>query len=160
MVRAKAASNLACVVAGNNTMAAMDLVRALGKASISCAIVTGTWKPACYSRHVKKVIIQQALAIDGKLRALSEFATAQAIKPVLFYEDDENLFFISKHRAHLSTLFHLSIADHNFILDLLDKARFLKLAKHFDLPVPTSHVLKQSTMTEGPELAIDFPAII
>ena len=60
---------------------------------------------------------------------------SQSEQPVLFYEQDEHLQFISRHRERLARAFRFVIADATLVEDLLDKGRFAALAKQHGLPV-------------------------
>jgi predicted ATP-grasp superfamily ATP-dependent carboligase len=130
-------ASLACV------MGDMDLVRPLGLAGIPCVVVAPPGSPQTCSRFVRGVIpCHDDTPDDVLLDALLRFAATQPEPPVLCIQDDARLLMASRHRARLSGAFRLALAEPELIEDLLDKARFARLADRLGLPVPPTRRIR------------------
>ena len=152
---ASASGPMACV------MGDMDLLQPIGTSGIRCAVVTHAGVPSLYSRHVRTRLCWEDFAEneDKLLGRLLQFARAQNEPPVLFFQDDAQLLFVSRHRDRLAQAFRFVLADVELIETLLDKARFQKLAERMDLPVPpTRHF--HPVAAEPDDLELDFPVVI
>lgn len=84
---------MACVMGG------MDLVRPLGMAGIRCAVVAEAGSAPLYSRFVDVAMLHAEFWSDAPalLETLLQFATTQSEQPTLFYEQDSQLLFVSRH---------------------------------------------------------------
>jgi D-aspartate ligase len=143
---------LACVM-GN-----LDLVRPLGLAGIRCVTVAPSRHPVHFSRFVVGSIdSDRPRLVDRLLR----FGRAQPAKPVLFYESDDDLEFISTHRDVLARTFRFLLPAPELLRRLLDKEAFLALAAGLGLPVPRAEVLSPNS-DEPPdaEHAPRFPLVL
>ena len=67
---------------------------------------------------------------------LVQFGSSQAEPPVLFFDQDGYVQFVSRFRVRLGTAFRFTIPDAALIDDLVDKSRFHVLAERLALPVP------------------------
>lgn len=146
---------LACV------MGDMDLLAPLAAAGIRCAVMTRPGVPSLYSRHTEARLHWDDAAPDGEapLAALLDFAKAQSEPPVLFYEEDAQLLFVSRYREHLATALRFVVADATLVEDLVDKARFRALAQRHGLPVPAAcHFHPAAAEPEDVELR--FPIVV
>ncbi|MGY1745247.1 carboxylate--amine ligase [Blastococcus sp. SYSU D00695] len=77
----------------------------------------------------------------------------------LFYEEDEDLLFVSRHRVELAGGLRFVVPDADLVEKLADKAAFQELAGRLDLPVPPTAVLDLSgALPES--LDMDFPVIV
>ncbi len=143
---------LACVM-GN-----LDLVRPLGLAGIRCVTVAPSRHPVHFSRFVVESIdSDRPRLVDRLLR----FGRAQPAKPVLFYESDDDLEFISTHRDVLARTFRFLLPAPELLRRLLDKEAFLALATGLGLPVPRAQVLSpDSEEPPSGELAPRFPLVL
>jgi D-aspartate ligase len=123
---------LACV------MGDMDLLRPLALAGVPCAVVSRPGVPSLYSRYARSRLVWDDYSGDSErlLEALVGFGAAQPEPPVLFYEEDAQALFVSRHRGRLAKGFRFVAAEPNLVEDLLDKARFQVLAERSGLPVP------------------------
>ena len=146
---------LACV------LGSMDLVRPLGLAHIRCVVAARPGAPPRYSRFT-----------DGRLDwtdpwrhpdvlagTLIAFGAAQAESPVLFYEEDGDLLFISRWRAALARAFRFVVPDATLVEDLVDKERFQQLAARANLPVPQARRVDPVAERPG-ELGLRFPLVL
>ena len=154
---AKAPSHhaLACV------MGDMDLLQPIAAAGIPCAVVTRPGVPSLYSRFARARLPWDDFSQNtgALLDALEHFGSTQREQPVLFYEEDAQLLFISRHRERLAKSFRFVIADATLVEDLLDKARFQDLAQRHGLPVPPARQFHPVAI-EPDHLELAFPVVI
>jgi predicted ATP-grasp superfamily ATP-dependent carboligase len=141
-------------------MGDMGLLRPIAMAGIPCAVVARPGVPSLYSRFTQAQLHWDCTQLpEQRLEALVRFGEAQSERPVLFYEEDEQILLISRHRERLAQAFRFVIAEAPLVEDLLDKARFAALAKRHGMPVPPG-VQFHPTTPEPAELGLDFPIII
>jgi predicted ATP-grasp superfamily ATP-dependent carboligase len=146
---------LACVLGD------IDLVRPLGMAGIRCAVVA---RPTGLARHSRftEIVIEWAdpWSDPGTLLArLLAFGSSQDAAPVLFYQDDWDLLLVSRNRAALAERFRFVMPDAELVEDLVDKARFQRLAERLDLPVPPARWLRIDD-DRGSLVDVPLPAIV
>jgi D-aspartate ligase len=80
---------------------------------------------------------------------------------VLFYQSDEDLLFVSRHRQALSESFQFVIAEAAMVESLVDKARFQRLAQALSLPVPAARVVASGSAGPPEDLFdLGFPLIV
>ncbi len=143
-------------------MGEMSLVRPLGLAGIACAVVAPPTSPSRYSRFTRAVVSWEVFT--SNLHELADLllrsAAAQSEPPVLFYEDDLHLLFVSRYREPLAQGFRFAMPDSALVEDLVDKARFHTLAERVGLPVPASRLIRPSTDTGHEDLGLRFPVIV
>jgi predicted ATP-grasp superfamily ATP-dependent carboligase len=148
---------LACVL-GNT-----DLIRALGLAGIHSATPGRRDSPKAYSRFVD-VRLDYADnwgPPEPLLELLLAFAESQPEPPVLFFQHDGDLMFVSRNREALATRFRFAIADRYIVEHAVDKTRFADLARERGLPVPATAVLRPGDHpNEPPELPIPYPVVL
>lgn len=133
----------------------VDLVRALGLAGLRSVVVASDDDPVRFSRHVVGMLPRldhwtQAVEF---VKQLLEWATTQAVPPVLLPQSDGDLLLVSRHRAALGVAFRLVVADANLVESLVDKARFHHLAERLGLDVPRAKAL---TASDDPGAAADL----
>jgi D-aspartate ligase len=146
---------LACVIGS------MDLVRPLGLAGISSAVVVAPDDVAVHSRFTRAVIPLADPAREPELLVsrLMAFAAGQAEPPVLIYGQDAEVRFVSRRREELRRGFRFVVADADLVEDLLDKARFADLARRLALPVPACSFVAASAVAPD-DLGLRFPLVI
>ena len=135
----------------------MDLLRSLGLARIPCVVVAEPGEPTRYSRFAR-VVLDWADAWDrpeALVESLEKFGAAQAVPPVLFYEEDRELLVVSRYRDRLRRYFRFVVPDAELVEDLVDKGRFQALAQRLDLPVPPARLLDPSV--DAVPLDLEFP---
>lgn len=110
-------SQLACVMGG------MDLVRPLGLAGISSAVVAEGDAPQSFSRFTRARIDIADLweRPDEMARRLVAFGMARSEPPVLFWDRDGYLLFVSRHRETLAPAFRFAIAEPELVEDLVSQ---------------------------------------
>ena len=139
----------------------MDLVRPLGLSGISCAVVTHRGDAAAYSRFTHEVIerADPMMEPDVLLERLMAYARRQSEPPVLYYGQDTDLLFVSRHREELGQRFRFVIAAASLVEDLVDKERFRELAQRLDLPVPAG-VCVDASVVSPLDLPLRFPVVV
>ncbi len=147
---------LACVLGNTN------LIRALGLAGIRCAAVARPDSPMAYSRFVEQRIewADNWGEVDRMRENLLRFAASESEPPVLFFQHDGDLMFVSREREALGEWFRFVIAAPDLIERVVDKTRFAELARSRGLPVPTTVALRPADDPSVPELALDFPVVL
>ena len=159
MARAPARSVLpiACVLGDT------DLVRPLGLAGIRVATVTRPDSPKAYSRFVEERIewADNWQDPEGLLANLLAFAATQPEPPVLMYQYDGDLLFVSRRRDELREAFRFVVGDADLVERLVDKTRFQELAGSLGLPVPTTVVLRAGNgATSAADLPLEPPVVV
>ena len=105
----------------------VSMVRALGRTGIPVAIATTDRSDKCTrSRFCNDVIPIPGWQHDPQetLSALTRWAATRDTKPVLFYQTDLDVVWLSRFRDRLSKSFRFVLPDGQLVEDLVDKARF------------------------------------
>jgi D-aspartate ligase len=139
----------------------IDLVRALGRAGIACAVAAVPDDPALYSRYVRETVtwFDPWDEADRMLESLLAWGRRQDVKPVLFYNGDHDLLLVSRNREPLSEAFDFVIADADLVEDLVDKERFRVRVQRSGLPVP-QNVSFEPDETAPSKLDLEFPVVV
>ena len=139
----------------------IDLVRALQIAGVRCALAATPGSRARYSRGVSRVVdrVDGVEDEDRLLERLIAFAAEQAEPPVLFYDSDSDLLFISRQRERLADVFRFAVAEAALVESLVDKHRFQELAAELGLPVPRSQLLSVRAGVR-PDLDLPLPVVV
>ena len=142
-------------------LGSMDLVRPLGLAGIRCVVAARPGAPPRFSRFTAARLewTDPWRYPDVLARTLVTFGAAQAERPVLFYEEDGDLLFISRWRDALARAFHFVVPDATLVEDLVDKERFQQVAGVLNLPVPSARRCDPATERPG-ELGLRFPVVL
>ncbi len=142
-------------------LGSMDLVRPLGLAGIRCVVAARAGAPPRFSRFTAARLewTDPWRHPDVLARTLLAFGAAQAARPVLFYEEDGDLLFISRWRDALARAFHFVVPDATLVEDLVDKERFQQVAGVLNLPVPSARRCDPATERPG-ELGLRFPVVL
>jgi D-aspartate ligase len=153
--RAPQPSAVACV------MGDLDLLRPLALAGIPCAAVSRPGSPLLYSRYARSRLAwdDYAVDLDRLLGTLLDFGRAQPETPVLFYEEDGQVLFVSRFREQLAQAFRFVVADAALLENLLDKSRFQALAERHGLPLPAA-LRFDPAACEPTSLGLRFPLIV
>lgn len=117
----------------------IGLVRSLGAAGIPT--YTGTEEAenaTLYSRYSNKQFVFSSYESDQFIRELIELGKELEYKPVLMSYDDRLIRNISGQRDRLLNYYRFLLPNHEMVENLLDKQRFVELAREFDLPTPGS----------------------
>jgi predicted ATP-grasp superfamily ATP-dependent carboligase len=149
----------------------IELVRPLAMNGIRCAVVASSSNTARFSRRATTILSRNggssrkgnaALDHDEELASrLLEYGLSQPELPVLFYQWNNQLLFVSRHRERLAQAFRFVIADAEKVEDLADKVRFQAMAQALSLPVPAARVLRPARGSSPPDLSdLGFPLIV
>jgi predicted ATP-grasp superfamily ATP-dependent carboligase len=137
----------------------MDLVRPLHMAGIDSAAVAVARDPTRFSRCTRPLARWDPTSRNDELvDSLVEWGLSQVEPPVLYYQWDSHLLFVSRNRDRLSTAFTFVIDDAERVENLLDKQRFGELARELGLPVPPGRTLDPAAEAAPGDL--EFPVIV
>ncbi|MBD3615447.1 MAG: ATP-grasp domain-containing protein [Gracilimonas sp.] len=117
----------------------IGLVRCLGSAGIP--VITGTevkGNPALYSRYSHERINFSSYESEQFIQELCEFGDKLDYKPLLMSYDDRLLLNISRNRDELLKYYRFLLPKPEMVEGLLDKLKFVELAKKYNLPTPPS----------------------
>lgn len=145
-------------------MGDMDLVTPLGRAGVPCAVATERGAPPTFSRYVHRSIegvgrSETWHVPEEMVRRLLVAAATESEPPVLFYQSDPELLMVSRFRESLGEAFRFCVADAELVEDLLDKARFVRLAQQLELDIPQTEILEPGGPL-GAAQSMPFPLII
>lgn len=156
MTGAPSGEALACVMGG------MNLIRPLGLAGIACTVVAPPGDVTRYSRFTRTHLAWEDFTERQEDLAdmLVRFGSAQASPPVLFYEEDTRLLFISRNRERLARAFRFVMPDEALVEDLVDKGRFQQLAERLELPVPATRRISPVPGSAPRDLGLRFPVVV
>jgi D-aspartate ligase len=146
----------------------MELVRPLSLAGIRCGIVSSPNNAARFSRHTTRILDwdgdwDQNLGSHEEVLAarLVDYALTQPEPLVLFYQSDNELLFVSRHREQLRRGFRFLLPDLGRVEMMVDKVRFEAMARALSLPVPASRALDVGPDTSPDDLSdLGFPLIL
>lgn len=149
------------VIASACVIGSMDLVRPLGSAGVSCALVTRPDDPAGHSRYVDCILERSDPIEEPEVltERLTSFASQQKEKPVLYYEGDGGLIFASRNREELSDYFRFLLPAADLIEIITDKTRFYPWAEQLNLPVPATESLTAG-QDDPNDLELRYPLIV
>src|SRR5687768_16005611 len=140
----------------------VDLVSALARAGIRCAVFAAADEPLHHSRAVVDRVdwVDPWKEPEEAVERIRAFALRQPTPPVLFPQTDGDLLAISRHRRRLEGVCRFLIPDRETVEELLDKDRFRDLAARLDLPVPPSRRLRPADEPMPTDLGLRLPAIV
>jgi D-aspartate ligase len=137
----------------------VDILRALALAKVPCALVATRGDFARYSRAARILIdLPEHWQAPELVERLIQWGELHPVRPALFYDGDWDLLMISEYRARLRPVFRFIVPEHELVLDLVDKARFARLATTHDLPVPRGVELAPGESIDRVDLP--FPVVI
>lgn len=142
----------------------ISMVRALGKSGISVAVATANRADKCTrSRYCKDVIEIPGWLRDpeGTLHALTHWAEKQESKPVLFYQTDADLIWISRFRNSLARRFRFVFPESELVEDLVDKSKFYERATAWGIPIPETRIVNDTSRDmDQVDRWVIFPCIL
>lgn len=154
---ARRSSGPSAVVLGD-----LDLIRPLVLAGIRAAGVLAAGDPARYSRHVTTIGSWDPTAENTDLvDQLIRWGRIQEHPPVLFYQNDDQLRFVSQHRDRLRDAYRFTIDEPDRVGTLLQKDKFQQLAESLRLPVPAGQrVVPHGDRPDPDLLSLPFPLVV
>src|SRR5438045_1215493 len=137
-----------------------DLLRALTFANVPSVVAVPPDEPAHYSRLAETALdwAHPTEQPDALLHFLERFATTALEPPVLFYDEDRYVLFVSRTETRLRGHFRFVVADPQLVEDLVDKSRFQVLAERLALPVPPGCLV--DPVRDAAPLALGFPLAV
>ena len=132
---------LACVVGD------LSVVRALGMRGIPVALAGASGSLPSLSRYCRSLVSTPSFVDDpdGAINALLDWAKSQEPAPVVFYQGDNDLLALSRHRERFTTHAHCVLPPRRLVEDLVDKLRFAVLAERLSLDVPRTEILERGS---------------
>lgn len=122
----------------------ISMVRALGIRGIPVALATADRSDkSTRSRYCRDVIDIPGWHLDPErtVSSLTEWAGQHASPPVLFYQTDMDVLWISRFRDRLASHFRFVLPDAEMVEDLVDKARFYDRAIECGIPIPETRII-------------------
>jgi len=143
----------------------IELVRPLALAGIRSVVVSSPNGPTRFSRQTSTIFTwnwDAPLDDDEELaNRLLEYARSQPEPPILFYQWDNQLLFVSRFREQLSKAFRFVIADAEKVESMADKVKFQAMASALSLPVPATRTVEAGPGASPPDLSgMGFPIIV
>ena len=120
-----------------------NLLKPLVRERIPCALAIPSDAPLRYSRHARHVLPWNDDDTERHSLRLIAFAADQPVSPVLLFQSDAQLLWVSRNRDQLSSVARFAIADRDLVDQLVDKTAFARLADRHRLPVPPTVVLSE-----------------
>lgn len=148
-----ATGDLAAVLLGEN----MDVARTLREAVGRVTVIGGPHTPARFSRRGFRWVADPR-PDEARLVALLVRLGSGPVPTTLFYENDRDLLFVSRHRAELGGALRLLLPPAELIEQLVDKGAFIDLARRLDLGSPPSQVIHTAEPWQDPDVA--FPVLV
>lgn len=148
---------LACVIGD------LSLVRTLGRAGVPVAVATSDpTASAARSRYCAAVVTTPDFVErpEEAVGALLAWARRQAAPPVIYCQGDHDLLAVSRGREALADHARLIMPEAELVEDLVDKARFARLAEQRGLPVPLTRVLPRDDVAGAVEGWDRFPCVV
>jgi D-aspartate ligase len=141
-------------------LGAIDLVRALKLAGIPVVVVAERQDPARYSRAAIATLdpASSMQRPEAAVESLLALASQLDEPPVLYYDNDWDLLFVSRHRERLARGFRFVVASAELVEDLVDKARFDAIAARLGLPVPRT--VRCSSRELGEDPGLRYPLVV
>ncbi|MEX5718524.1 ATP-grasp domain-containing protein [Geodermatophilus maliterrae] len=136
-----------------------DVAAPLRDSGVPVTVVSPRVSVVRFSRSTSGWINRPEGNEGALVSALLQHARGATGPVVLYYEEDDDLLFVSRHRAELAEGLRFVIPDADLVEKLADKAAFQRLAEQLGLPVPPTQVLDLSPVV--PE-AVDttFPVLV
>jgi D-aspartate ligase len=141
-------------------LGAIDLVRALKLGGAPVVAIASREDPARHSRSAVAHLDRARLGDEpeGMVEGLLALASAEREPPVLYYDNDADLLFVSRHRDRLAHGYRFVVASPELVEHLVDKARFHALAVRLGLPVPRT--VQCSSRELGADAALRYPLVV
>ena len=139
-----------------------DVVGALAREGIPCAVFAEPGEPVHLSRHVVESLEWvDAWQEPGRaVELVRAFAARQSCPPVLLPQTDGDLLAVSRRRDLLAGVARFTLPDAAILEDLVDKGRFRRLAERLGLPVPASERVWPSSTGPPEDLTVTPPLIV
>ena len=137
----------------------LGVVRSLAHERVPSIVVDTTrWRAAMWSRHCRKVVVDQlhGRSLVDSLLKLRKNLNRQ---PVLILTDETAVSTVSENRDELYSAYRFHLPPRNMVATLKNKARFQEFAEQHDLRVPRTIVMRPDTPFEKLS-TLSFPVIV
>jgi D-aspartate ligase len=141
----------------------IGLVRCLGREGIPVTLVRESGRVfERWSRYSREFILLPNLTADEEaaVQTLLQYGRRQNEKPVVFLSAELDVLAFSRHRDRLSEFFHITLPSHELLVELIDKARFARLAEAKSLPVPRTLVPQSREEFFEAAEEIGYPCVV
>jgi D-aspartate ligase len=143
---------------------AYDIVRTLGLAGIRSAVFASHPEDLAFrSRYARRTLLLPEFS-EGNFAQIfdrvSAFGATCPDRPVLFYFGDSEIMFISRFREALSKWYRFVLPPQLILQSVMNKARFVDLARQADLPVPPTKVFADAAELESAIGMLELPCIV
>ena len=150
---------IACVIGD------LSLIRALGRANLEIAVATTDMAANLVrSRYVRHVILVPSFADDphAAVNELLRFGATCPVRPVLYFQGDDDLLAVSRERATIAKYFRFTLPPEDLVEQLVDKVRFAPLAERLGLPTPLTITIAQGAALRDARVQnwAHFPCIL
>ncbi|WP_337873502.1 hypothetical protein [Ignavibacterium sp.] len=147
---------------------ALPIIRLLGRKQIPVTAVFGKGKDLspfnkiiAQSNYIsEKIFFDEANYSESLIKSLVEYGNKQNSKPVLFLASDTDLEVVSSHRDKLHQYYHFTLPPDYRIKEILNKDKFISLARDYNLPVPKSLRITLDLSPEKILGLLNFPFIV
>lgn len=113
------------------------------------------------SRHAHtKRLIAPFTKTEAAIADLVRLARPHGERPALFYGNDEQLLFISRHRERLQPYYRFRMPDAELIEKLVDKRLFATLADEVGIPVPKTACSRDVSSADEVLARLPLPVVI
>lgn len=112
------------------------------------------WTRVCRRPHVVDT------DSEALIEALETLGPQLPEPAVLVPCSDLSVLQISEHRDRLTPWYRMSLADHDVVVRLLNKARFIEFANAHDIPIPPSRVLRNRADVLRAAEELEFPCVL
>lgn len=138
----------------------MDLVRALSLGGIRSVVVAQPEDSGRFSRATAGTLptFDAVREPERLLSSLTSFAERQREAPPLYYDNDWDLMFVSRHREKLQEAFRFVIPPAELVEGLVDKERFQVMAEEMHLPVPPARRMSPDSYDAG-SIDLRYPLV-
>jgi D-aspartate ligase len=134
--------------------------RALAAHKIPCIGLAGPqWSPSCETRTCQ-VRYAKLWSCEGVIAGLKSIGEQLDRKAPLLITKDEPVLWVSEHRDQLSQYYHINLPSQAVVDLLMNKSRFLELAREEQWPAPRSWEINDKDELQRNLKQITFPCIL
>lgn len=154
----------ALIITGGGWPGAYDIVRALGREGVCCAVASSQEDEIAFSsRYVRRRLALPSFIpsnFDTMANLLINFAMDFDDPPVLFYVGDSELHFVSRFADQLRPYYRFLLPPDDVLRDVCDKGLFPGLAARYELPIPSTRRFATIDELQLSMASIELPCIV
>jgi D-aspartate ligase len=134
--------------------------RALAAYKVPCIGLAGPqWSPSCQTKTCQ-VTYARSWSCEGVIADLKSIGERLDRKAPLLITKDEPVLWVSENRDQLSEFYHINLPSREVVNLLMNKTKFLELAKEEKWPVPLSWEINDRDDLSRNLSRITFPCIL